>query len=64
MKTHPCPKCDSTEREPGKLYEVGSLRDVRFKSDADSAFVLKKQVVAVACTACGYLELFLTEPED
>ena len=61
MKTDSCPKCGSVERERGKVYEQGSLNDVRFKADAAPGLSLKKRVAAVACLECGYIEFYLSE---
>ena len=63
MKKDACPKCGSTERERGEIFPKGSLWDVRFKPDAASGLSLKKRVSALACSSCGYIELFLTDHE-
>ena len=34
MKTDACPKCGSTEREPGEIFPKGSLWDVTFEPAA------------------------------
>lgn len=60
MKTDSCPKCGSAERERGKVYEQGTLNDVRFKANAAPGLSRKKQVAAVACLKCGYIELYLS----
>ena len=64
MKTEPCPKCGSNKRERGEIFPKGSLWDVRFKSEQASALTLKKKVVALACTSCGYMELFLADQDE
>ena len=63
MKRGPCPKCGSTERDQGKIYEAGQAKDVRFKSDGASIFSFKKGVVASACPKCGFIELYLSEQD-
>lgn len=63
MKTGACPKCGATKREQGEIYPKGSLWDVRFKPDSASELSLKKKIAAVACSSCGYIELFLAEEE-
>jgi predicted nucleic-acid-binding Zn-ribbon protein len=62
MKTSNCPKCGSTEWERGKIYEEGGLTEIRFKADSASALSLKKKLIALACSKCGYVE-FSIEPE-
>ncbi len=64
MKTEACPKCGSGNRERGEIFPKGSLWDVRFKSDQASGLTLKKKVVALACTSCGYIELFLADQDE
>jgi len=61
MKTDSCPKCGSTEREPGKLYEPGRVTDIRFKADAAPILSYKKKVTALACSKCGYIEFYLSD---
>ena len=61
MKPNSCPKCGSTERERGRVYEAGQLQDVRFKADSASLLSFKKEVAAVACSKCGYIEFYLSE---
>jgi predicted nucleic-acid-binding Zn-ribbon protein len=63
MKTEACPKCGSTKRERGEIFPKGVLWDVRFKAETAFALSLKKKVVAVACSSCGYIELFLADHE-
>jgi predicted nucleic-acid-binding Zn-ribbon protein len=59
MKKEGCPKCGSPKRESGKVYQQGTLYDIRFKADSASELSLKKQVAALACQQCGYIELYL-----
>jgi len=61
MKTEKCPKCGSTEREPGRVYPRGSLTDIRFKADSESDLSFKKQVAALACPQCGFIELYICD---
>jgi predicted nucleic-acid-binding Zn-ribbon protein len=61
MKTDACPKCGSDKRE---IFTVGSALDVRFKSETSSALSFKKKVVALACSSCGYIELFLADHDS
>ena len=61
MNANTCPKCGSTERERGRVYEAGKLTDIRFKADDAPAFSYKKQVDAVACSKCGYIEFYLSD---
>jgi predicted nucleic-acid-binding Zn-ribbon protein len=63
MNTEPCPKCDSTQRERGELFPKGSLWDVRFKTETASELSFKKHVIALACSSCGYIELYLAGDE-
>ena len=63
MKTDACPKCGSTDRQRGKIYHRGTLADMRFKADDAPALSFKEQVTVLACSECGYLELFLTDHE-
>ncbi len=60
-KTDACPKCGSTTRERGEIFPKGSLWDVRFKSETSSGLSLKRKVLALACSSCGYIELFLAD---
>jgi len=64
MKTDACPKCGSTKRERGQIFPKGNLWDVRFKSETSSGLSLKKKVAALACSSCGYIELFLTDHDN
>ncbi len=64
MKADACPKCGSVKRERGEILPVGSNWDVRFKSETSSAFSFKKKVVALACSSCGYIELFLEDHDS
>jgi predicted nucleic-acid-binding Zn-ribbon protein len=61
MKTDACPKCGANDRQHGKIYEKGSLNDIRFKADAAGALTLKKQLIALACSQCGCVEFFLAD---
>ncbi len=61
MKTEACPKCGSMERELGQIFVRSTHWDIAFKADSASMFRRKKQIEALACSACGYLELFLWE---
>jgi predicted nucleic-acid-binding Zn-ribbon protein len=63
MKTEACPKCGSTERERGEIFPKGSLWDVRFRAETASELAFKKKVVALACSTCGFIELFLADQE-
>jgi predicted nucleic-acid-binding Zn-ribbon protein len=64
MKTDACPKCGSVKRERGKIFPGGITWDVRFKSETASALSFKKKVVALACSSCGYIELFLADHDS
>ena len=64
MKTDACPKSGSDKRERGEIFTVGSAWDVRFKSETSSALSFKKKVVALACSSCGYIELFLADHDS
>ncbi len=64
MKSNTCPKCGSVKRERGQLFTVGSNWDVRFKSDTASLFSSKEKLVALACSSCGYVELYLADYEN
>ncbi len=64
MNTGPCPKCNSDKRERGKIFPKGNLWDIRFLSEEASSISFRKKVVALACTSCGYIELFLADTED
>lgn len=61
MNADSCPKCGSTERERGRVYEAGRLTDIRFKADAAPAWSFKKPVAALACAKCGYIEFYLSD---
>jgi predicted nucleic-acid-binding Zn-ribbon protein len=61
MNSNACPKCGSTNRERGEIFPKGSLWDIRFKSENAFGLSLKKKVVALACSSCGFIELFLAE---
>jgi predicted nucleic-acid-binding Zn-ribbon protein len=56
-----CPKCGSLERERGRVYEPGTFNDIRFQAFGESQWHFKKQVTALACSKCGYVEFYLTE---
>jgi predicted nucleic-acid-binding Zn-ribbon protein len=62
-KSDVCPKCGSSKRERGEIFPKGSLWDIRFKSDIAFDLSLKKKVVALACSSCGFIELYLAEHE-
>jgi predicted nucleic-acid-binding Zn-ribbon protein len=62
MKTDSCPKCGS-ERTRGKIYQTGTLNDIRFKADEAFGLSLEERVVALACSKCGYIEFFLADHE-
>jgi len=64
MKTDSCPKCDSTDRVQGKVYQQGTLHDIRFKADAAPPLQWKTPVTAVACRNCGYIEFYLSSTID
>jgi predicted nucleic-acid-binding Zn-ribbon protein len=61
MKQDGCPKCGSLERTHGKIFQPATMNDIRFKSDEASAFSIKKHVAALACSKCGYIELYLAD---
>jgi predicted nucleic-acid-binding Zn-ribbon protein len=61
MKTDSCPKCGSPERVRGKIFQQGTIADVRFKADDAPALSLKKQMEALACQKCGFIEFFLAD---
>ena len=67
MKTDACPKCGSTERQRGDLFPKGTFTEIRFKSETAGLKELvaqgfeRKKVVALACSSCGYIELFLAD---
>jgi predicted nucleic-acid-binding Zn-ribbon protein len=73
MNTVPCPKCGATKRVRGRIYERGSLADIRFKPDetpkmslkeqAVSLFSFKKRLLASACQQCGFVEFYLDTHE-
>jgi predicted nucleic-acid-binding Zn-ribbon protein len=63
MISDSCPKCGSTERERGRIYEAGRVTDIRFKADAAPVFSYKKQVSALACSKCGYIEFYLSDDD-
>lgn len=63
MKTDPCPRCGSSDRDRGEIFPKGSLWDIRFKPESASEMSPKKKVAAVACSSCGYIELFLADHE-
>src|SRR5580700_2737738 len=63
MKTDACPKCGSIKRELGEIFPAGVMWDIRFKAETAPKLSLKKKVVAVACSSCGYIELFLADHE-
>ncbi len=64
MKTGTCPKCGSGQRDRGEVSVVGSNWEVRFKAEDAPLLSGKKKVVAWACLACGYIELYLADHED
>jgi predicted nucleic-acid-binding Zn-ribbon protein len=64
VQSEACPKCGSTNRERGKIFPKGSLWDVRFSSESAFGVTLKKKVVAVACSSCGYIELYLAGRDE
>jgi len=64
MKTDSCPKCGATERQRGEIFPKGSLSAVRFKAETSWDLSLKKKVVALACSSCGYIELFLADHDN
>jgi predicted nucleic-acid-binding Zn-ribbon protein len=64
MKTDACPKCGSAKRERGQIYPMSESLDIRFKSETSPAFSLKKKVTALACSSCGYIELFLNDHDS
>ncbi len=63
MRIDPCPKCGSPERKRGKIYEKGTLYDIRFKADEAPELSFKENVAALACSKCGYIELYLAKHE-
>lgn len=62
MGTDACPKCGSTERKGGRIYQAGTVYGLRFKSDAATFPSFGEDVAAVACPKCGYVELHLSAP--
>ncbi len=71
MKTDACPKCGSTERERGELFPKGTFTEIRFKSETSAGLresiaqgFERKKVVALACSSCGYIELFLAGQDN
>lgn len=64
MKPEPCPKCSSKERVRGKIYERGTLNDIRFKADEASGLSFKEPLAALACSKCGYIEFYLSGLES
>jgi predicted nucleic-acid-binding Zn-ribbon protein len=70
MKTDACPKCGSTERERGEMFPKGHFTEIRFKSETSGLKELvaqgfeRKKVVALACSSCGYIELFLADHDN
>jgi predicted nucleic-acid-binding Zn-ribbon protein len=63
MKTEACLKSGSLDRERGELFPKGSLWNLRFKPASASELSLKKKVVALACSSCGYIEMYLADLE-
>jgi predicted nucleic-acid-binding Zn-ribbon protein len=60
-----CPKCGSEKRTNGQL-ELGSLipsKPIYFRAASRSLFSWERvrNVTAVACAACGYVELVLKD---
>jgi predicted nucleic-acid-binding Zn-ribbon protein len=64
MKIDSCPKCGSAERTRGKIYEAGTLNDIRFKADEAFGLSLKERLVALACKKCGYIEFYLADHDS
>lgn len=63
MKDAVCPKGGSVDRTRGKIFQSATMNDIRFKADEASRLSIKKHVAAVACSTCGYIELFLADDE-
>jgi len=58
-----CTKCGSVSTERGLLMVKGSTGwDIRFRRHGASRFSRKREVEAVACLACGHVELMLKDP--
>ena len=64
MKNDACPKCGSTKRERGEISQKGSLWDVRFMPKTSFGLSPKKKIAALACSSCGYIELFLVDHDE
>ncbi len=58
-----CPRCDSLNREKGMLYRSGTNERSKFRADDAAPLSFKKDVAAVACLKCGFIELYLEEHE-
>jgi predicted nucleic-acid-binding Zn-ribbon protein len=56
-----CPKCGSDLRQDGALYKKGTLDRISFLADDAPRLALKHPVHAVACSNCGFVELYLDE---
>jgi predicted nucleic-acid-binding Zn-ribbon protein len=55
-----CLRCGAADLESGSLLVRGTGdRDIRFRRDGAGWFSFKDQVRAVACRACGHVELVL-----
>ena len=58
-----CAKCGSDNRKMGKLYRKGTLDNILFHEDDAPRMSFKKEVAALTCMDCGYIELFLSHFE-
>jgi predicted nucleic-acid-binding Zn-ribbon protein len=56
-----CPKCGSTKREQGELFDKGTLWDIRYREDNAHFLSFKRKLVALACLSCGHIELLLKD---
>jgi len=63
MKNDACPKCGSTELQRGEIFPKSTTWDVRFRPEHASTFSLKNKIKALACSSCGYIELFLADDD-
>jgi len=48
LKKDACPKCGSTKRERGEIYQKGSMWDVRFMPKTSFGLSPKKKMAALA----------------
>jgi len=56
---NPLEKCGSTEFQRGEIFPRSTTWDVRFKPENAAALAFKNKIKALACSSCGYIELFL-----